>query len=50
MIPYQFKRYFSSIVNNRPNVVFMLGGPGSGKGTQSLMLSQSLSYKHLSAG
>lgn len=33
---YLQKAYFST----RPEVVFMLGGPGSGKGTQSMRISQ----------
>jgi len=31
-------------------VVFILGGPGAGKGTQCEMLSQKLGWAHLSAG
>lgn len=31
-------------------VVFILGGPGSGKGTQCSLLSDNLGYAHLSAG
>ena len=31
-------------------VVFILGGPGSGKGTQCAILSEKLGYGHLSAG
>ncbi|KAG5182626.1 adenylate kinase-domain-containing protein [Tribonema minus] len=34
----------------KPNVVFVLGGPGSGKGTQCERLSRELGYVHLSAG
>ena len=33
-----------------PVVVFVLGGPGSGKGTQSLKISEKFGFKHLSAG
>lgn len=32
------------------NVVFVLGGPGSGKGTQCARISSSFSWAHLSAG
>ncbi|CAM9306757.1 unnamed protein product [Phaeothamnion confervicola] len=34
----------------RPQVVFVLGGPGSGKGTQCERLSAEFGYTHLSAG
>jgi UMP-CMP kinase len=30
--------------------VFLLGGPGSGKGTQSELISEHFNFKHLSAG
>ena len=33
-----------------PSVVFVLGGPGSGKGTQCERISKTFGYKHLSAG
>lgn len=35
---------------NRPYVVFILGGPGSGKGTQCQKIAREFSYEHLSAG
>ncbi|CAD8183477.1 unnamed protein product [Paramecium pentaurelia] len=34
----------------KPFVYFILGGPGSGKGTQCELLSKNLKYVHLSAG
>ncbi|XP_018491418.1 probable UMP-CMP kinase 1 isoform X2 [Raphanus sativus] len=34
----------------KPTVVFVLGGPGSGKGTQCANVVQHFSYTHLSAG
>ncbi|KYQ91891.1 UMP-CMP kinase [Tieghemostelium lacteum] len=34
----------------KPNVVFVLGGPGSGKGTQSANIVRDFGYVHLSAG
>ncbi len=34
----------------KPYVVFMLGGPGSGKGTQSKLLEENFKFVHLSAG
>ena len=33
-----------------PNVIFVLGAPGAGKGTQCTKLSSKYGYKHLSAG
>ena len=33
-----------------PKVWFVLGGPGAGKGTQSLLLNERKGYIHLSAG
>ncbi|CAF0726007.1 unnamed protein product [Brachionus calyciflorus] len=33
-----------------PNVIFVLGGPGAGKGTQCLKIVQNFGYVHLSAG
>ena len=33
-----------------PNVVFVLGAPGAGKGTQCTKLSNKYGYAHLSAG
>lgn len=35
---------------NIPKVIFVLGAPGSGKGTQCLKLVQSFGFVHLSAG
>ena len=37
-------------VNSDINVVFVLGGPGVGKGTQCSKLVQDFQFKHLSAG
>ena len=34
----------------KPQVVFVLGGPGAGKGTQCQIISDELGYIHLSAG
>lgn len=36
--------------NRKPAVVFVLGGPGAGKGTQCAKLVDEFGYKHLSAG
>ncbi|KAF7489875.1 UMP-CMP kinase [Sarcoptes scabiei] len=34
----------------KPNVIFVLGGPGAGKGTQCSLISEEFGYVHLSAG
>ena len=34
----------------KPYVVFILGGPGSGKGTQSKLIQDKYRFVHLSAG
>ena len=34
----------------KPNVVFVLGGPGAGKGTQCSRMVEQFGYVHLSAG
>lgn len=34
----------------RPSVIFVLGGPGSGKGTQCTQLKNDFSFIHLSTG
>lgn len=34
----------------RFQVVFVLGGPGSGKGTQSTLIERNFGFRHLSAG
>lgn len=34
----------------KPSVAFVLGGPGSGKGTQCKLICDEFGYKHLSAG
>ncbi|KAI8821851.1 adenylate kinase-domain-containing protein [Fimicolochytrium jonesii] len=35
---------------NHPNIVFVLGGPGSGKGTQCVRLAKEFNLAHLSTG
>ena len=47
--------FVSSFVPSRkmskvPNVVFVLGGPGAGKGTQCAKIVDAFGYAHLSAG
>uniref|UniRef100_A0AAY4BCG3 UMP/CMP kinase n=1 Tax=Denticeps clupeoides TaxID=299321 RepID=A0AAY4BCG3_9TELE len=39
-----------SFVSMKPQVVFVLGGPGAGKGTQCARIVENYSYTHLSAG
>ena len=39
-----------SVAEKKPTVVFVLGGPGSGKGTQCANIVQHFGYTHLSAG
>ncbi len=36
--------------SKKPNVVFVLGGPGAGKGTQCKRIVDTFGYEHLSAG
>ncbi|VFQ69964.1 unnamed protein product [Cuscuta campestris] len=40
----------SSTVDKKVKVVFVLGGPGSGKGTQCAKIVEHFGYTHLSAG
>ncbi len=37
-------------MSSPPNIVFVLGGPGAGKGTQCQLLCQNSSFSHLSVG
>ncbi|XP_022257465.1 UMP-CMP kinase-like isoform X2 [Limulus polyphemus] len=39
-----------SMANVKPSIVFVLGGPGSGKGTQCAKIIKEFGYVHLSAG
>lgn len=34
----------------KPHVFFVLGGPGSGKGTQSKLIQEYFGFHHMSAG
>lgn len=43
-------KYLLSTTRSKPTVVFILGGPCSGKGTQSTLINNHLNFKHLSAG
>ena len=40
----------NEIVRKTPNVFFILGGPGSGKGTQCSRLANHFEFEHFSAG
>ena len=39
-----------TISSTKPTVLFILGGPGCGKGTQSSLIQQKFMFNHLSAG
>lgn len=36
--------------DNRPSVIFVLGGPGSGKGTHCTVLKERYNFVHFSVG
>lgn len=36
--------------HSKPRVIFILGGPGSGKGTQSKLIEKEFQFIHMSAG
>jgi len=38
------------MASTKPNVIFVLGGPGAGKGTQCTRIAETYGYVHLSAG
>ncbi|CAF0911236.1 unnamed protein product [Rotaria sordida] len=38
------------MASKKPNVIFVLGGPGAGKGTQCVRIAEKYGYVHLSAG
>jgi len=38
------------MASGKPNIVFVLGGPGAGKGTQCEKIVSQFGYRHLSAG
>ncbi|CAN1149744.1 UMP-CMP kinase 3 [Linum perenne] len=44
------KKTYASLAEKKPTVVFVLGGPGSGKGTQCTNIVENFGYTHLSAG
>jgi len=51
--PCQYKltaRLISLHKMSKPNILFVLGGPGAGKGTQCAKIVENFGYVHLSAG
>ncbi|KAJ8270222.1 hypothetical protein GJAV_G00111810 [Gymnothorax javanicus] len=44
------KTFYGPPLAMKPQVVFVLGGPGAGKGTQCAKIVESYNYTHLSAG
>jgi UMP-CMP kinase len=48
LISYQIYRKFYP--KNKRKVIFVVGGPGTGKGTQCALISEKYGYTHLSAG
>lgn len=36
--------------SNKPKIIFILGGPGSGKGTQCDIMKAKYGFKHFSTG
>jgi len=45
---YSISRFLSAMT--KPNVIFVLGGPGAGKGTQCAKMVENFGFVHLSAG
>ena len=42
--------YCKQLVDKKPKIFFILGGPASGKGTQCARIVETYGYKHLSTG
>ena len=40
----------NSIINNKAKVIFIIGGPGSGKGTECMKIKEKFNYNHMSTG
>jgi len=38
------------IINDKAKVIFVIGGPGSGKGTQCMKIKDKFNYNHMSTG
>jgi adenylate kinase family enzyme len=43
-------QYVKIPIEEKPRVIFILGGPGSGKGTQSQLIQKKYQLHHMSAG
>jgi len=43
-------RLIEAAIKHNPEIVFVLGGPGSGKGTQCEKLAQEYGFEHISVG
>ncbi|XP_060523350.1 UMP-CMP kinase [Cylas formicarius] len=50
MITSAFRSAVKNVLKMTPNVVFVLGGPGAGKGTICQKIFENFGYVHLSAG
>lgn len=44
------KQFYGKMSSEKPNIVFVLGAPGTGKGTQCERIVKEFGYVHLSAG
>ena len=44
------KQAYTTGKDGRPGTIFVLGGPGAGKGTQCNLLANKYGFKHLSLG
>lgn len=47
---YLYRRHRRKCEKEKKRVVFVLGGPGSGKGTQCALVASKYHFEHLSAG
>ena len=45
-----FKIFNNLMISSKPYIIFVLGGPGTGKGTQCANLVKNYNFVHLSAG
>lgn len=50
LINYQRKYFYNMSTEIKPQIVFVLGGPGAGKGTQCQNIVNEFGFVHLSAG
>ena len=53
IIPFIINELFvlsNSIINNKAKVIFIIGGPGSGKGTECMKIKEKFNYNHMSTG